>query len=45
MNLFGNDIVKGMMNIMTNNSSWGGSGSNEKENALRSNLEKCTYPD
>lgn len=43
MNFFGNDIVKGMMNVMANNTGW--NTGNEKENALRNNLERCTYPD
>ena len=37
MNLFGNDIMKGMMGLMSNNNTWSGSG-NETENKLRSNL-------
>jgi hypothetical protein len=35
MNLFGNDLVKGMVNVMSNNSWSGGSAS---ENTLRNNL-------
>lgn len=45
MNFFSNDIMKGMMNMMSNNDSWGGSGGSSKEATLRSNLERCTYPD
>jgi hypothetical protein len=45
MNFFSNDIMKGMMNMMSTNDSWGGSGGSDKETALRGNLERCTYPD
>jgi hypothetical protein len=41
MNFFSNDLVKGVTNLMSNGG-WGGS---EKENLLRSNLERCTYSD
>jgi hypothetical protein len=43
MNLFSNDLMKGMFNAMSNNTSW--NSGNEKENTLRRNLESCTYPD
>lgn len=43
MNFFGNDLMKGVINAMSNNNGW--NNGNEKENALRNSLEYCTYPD